>query len=640
MSTIIDFFEESVKKHSQNPYLWDKKSGKYEPVTYGETFVLVRKFAAGLLKIGINKGDRLVLLSEGRSEWVVSELGMLYIGAINVPLSVKLAEPSEILFRIEHSGARMIIVSQSQLKKILSLISKTSKVEKIIVLDEMEFYNRNEVSFHQIMKIGEDYLSEKPDILDSIRNSIAPHDFATICYTSGTTADPKGIVLTHRNYTANVQQSLSLIDIPPHFITLLILPWDHSFTHTCGIYTVMKTGASIAAVQTGKSSMESLKNIPINIKEIRPHFLMSVPALAKNFKKNIENGVNSQGKIFSWLFRTGLKISYLYNGNGFDRGKGWRFLLKPLITFFDKLIYSKVRKGFGGRLEFFVGGGALLDIELQRFFYAIGIPMMQGYGLTEAAPVISSNALKKHKLGSSGVVASYMELKICDEKKQELPQGEKGEIVIRGENVMAGYWQNIETTNQSVVDGWLHTGDMGYLDKDGFLYVLGRFKSLLIGDDGEKFSPEGIEEAIIAQSPFIDQCMMYNNQNPYTVALIVPNKEALKRWLNEKHQHHHQFEGLNKEDALLKLIESEVSEYRTGKKFGHMFPQRWIPVAIGITDEPFTEENQLINSTLKLVRGKVIERYKNRIEYLYSVEAKNICNNLNNNSLRNFLENS
>jgi long-chain acyl-CoA synthetase len=333
----------------------------------------------------------------------------------------------------------------------------------------------------------------------------------------------------------------------------------------------------------------------------------------------------------SALFSFGLKVAYTYNNLGFDKGCGWRFILKPIYALMDKILFSKIRENFGGRLQFFVGGGALLDIELQRFFYAIGIPMMQGYGLTEASPVISANDMRKHKLGSSGLPVKPMEIKICDDKGNVLPAGEKGEIVIRGGNVMAGYWDNPEATAQTIVDGWLHTGDMGYLDKDGFLYVMGRFKSLLIGDDGEKYSPEGIEEAFMAQSPFIEQCMLFNNQNPYTVALVVPNKEALKRWLREKHHHahHHSIDISDEKKAVLKLIELEINEYRTGNKYGNMFPQRWLPAAIAVLDEPFTEDNQMINSTMKLVRGKVVDFYKNRIEYLYTSEAKNIFNEQN-----------
>ncbi len=315
-----------------------------------------------------------------------------------------------------------------------------------------------------------------------------------------------------------------------------------------------------------------------------------------------------------------------YNGIGWDKGKGLRIFLLPVYKLFDLIIFKKIRANFGGRLQFFIGGAALLDIELQKFFYAIGVPMLQGYGLTEASPVISGNSLQRHKLGSSGFLVKYLDLKICDEDGNQLPAGEKGEIVIRGENVMKGYWKNEKSTNETIRDGWLHTGDLGYLDEDGFLYVMGRFKSLLISDDGEKYSPEGIEETITDRSPFIDQMMLYNNQNKYTSTLLVPNKEALSRWAAANNINVNEPEGIK---AVLKNIESVIDQYKPGGAHENLFPSRWLPSAIGILEEPFNQENNLVNSTGKVVRGKIVELYRDRIDYLYLPEAKNIDNSVN-----------
>jgi len=626
MITIIDFFEESVNKFSENIYLWEKKSGQYKGLTYKETQTEVYRFAAGLMVLGVEKGDRIALLSEGRNDWVISELGILYTGAVNVPLSVKLTEPSEIKFRLVHSGAKMVIASGNQLEKIRNIKNEIDKNLQIIVLDDIVNSEANEISYSEVKKMGDSFLSNHRNSFEERYRSVKPDDYANLCYTSGTTADPKGIILSHRNYTANVEQAYSLMTIPSYYKTLLILPWDHSFAHTAGLYCFMGKGASIASVEVGKSSMETLKNIPLNIKEIQPSLLLSVPSLAKNFRKNIEKAIRDKGKFTESLFNFALNIAYKYNGIGWDRGKDIKILLKPLVWLFDKILFAKVRLAFGGKLKFFIGGGALLDIELQRFFYAIGIPMYQGYGLSEASPIISSNSEFKHKLGSSGYLVNNLELKICDDDGNELPVGQKGEIVIKGENVMKGYWLNDEATSKTIKNGWLYTGDMGYLDNDGFLYVMGRFKSLLIADDGEKYSPEGIEEAFVNQSKIIDQCMLYNNQNPYTVALVVPNKEALKRYLKENNL------DLNDEKTYVtacSLIENEIKEYRTGGKYQSMFPQRWLPSAIGILNEPFSEDNHMMNSTLKIVRGKIVEYYKQKIEYLYTPEAKNICNNIN-----------
>ncbi|MNS75772.1 Long-chain-fatty-acid--CoA ligase FadD15 [compost metagenome] len=223
-----------------------------------------------------------------------------------------------------------------------------------------------------------------------------------------------------------------------------------------------------------------------------------------------------------------------------------------------------------------------------------------------------------------------MELKICDEQGNSLPVGQKGEIVIKGENVMMGYWKNETATADTIKNGWLHTGDLGYMDSDGFLYVLGRFKSLLIGSDGEKYSPEGIEESLVENSKFIDQVMLHNNQDAYTTALLVPNKESLKSYLRQKGLNWESEEG--KKEAI-KMLQAEVNEYKSQGKFAGIFPERWLPATFAILPEGFTEQNHFLNSTLKMVRGKITDHYQNRIEALYTAEGKNILNDENFRSL-------
>lgn len=634
MQTIIQLLESSTEKYADNPYLLEKKTDQYEALTYKETKEQVYQVAAGLLTLGIRKGDRLALISESRTDWVISELGVLHTGAVNVPLSILLKEGADLKFRLDHSDTKMVIISANNLDKINSIKKELTKLEKVILLDPKESYEKDEIFMGDVKRLGEKYLQDNHQKFLEVIKSIGPDDFANICYTSGTTADPKGIILSHRNYTANIEQTLTLMDVPEWWTTLLILPWDHAFAHTVGIYILMATGASLAAVKSGKSYLDSLKNIPGNIKEIKPVFLLSAPSLAKNLRKGIEKGIREKGKTAERLFSHALKIAYRYNGIGWNRGKGIRILLKPLYKLFDMILFKKIRAGLGGRLKFFFGGAALLDIELQRFFYAIGIPMLQGYGLSEAAPVISGNTEKKHKLGSSGHIVRNLDLKISDENGNEMPVGEKGEIVVRGENVMKGYWKNKKSTKETLRDGWLHTGDMGYLDKDGFLYVLGRFKSLLISDDGEKYSPEGIEETVTDRSPYIDHLMLYNNQNQYTSALLVPNKEALERWAKNNHVNLADTKG---QEAVLLEIESVINQYKKGGRFDHLFPSRWLPAAIAILDEPFTLDNSLLNSTGKVVRSKVVEYHKDKIDFLYTPDAKNIVNHLNMDAIKKFL---
>lgn len=624
--TLPILFEQSVAKYPNNILMWEKVRDKYIGISYKQMQKLIHNFAAGLIKLNLKKGERVALISEGRNDWVMSEMGVVFIGAINVPISVKIDELIDLKFRLSHSGCKFVIVSKRHLAKIRQIENDLPELEKIIVLDEIEDLKDNEISRNQVLKLGEEYLIENYESFNNLWKSIENDDFANICYTSGTTADPKGIILTHRNYTANVEQATALLPIPEYYSSLLILPWDHSFAHTAGIYTLMKNGASMASIQNGETPLETLKNIPINIKEIKPTFLLSVPALAKNFRKNIENGINSKGAKITKLFQKSLDIAYSYNGDGYRKGKGLSKFKKPLLKIFDKILFSKIREGFGGRLEFFIGGGALLDIELQRFFYAIGIPMFQGYGLSEAAPIISANVPAIHKMGSSGRIVKNLEVKIINEEGEELPTGESGEIICKGENVMAGYWNNAKATTETLKDGWLYTGDLGYLDEDGFLYVLGRFKSLLIGSDGEKFSPEGIEEAIVDQSRFIEQVMIYNNQSPYSICLLYPNVSEILKEIKKLNLSVDTDEG---KDAVFSIIQSEIDKYKKGGEFEGMFPERWLPASIGILGEGFTEENKFLNSTLKMVRGKITEFYINRIEYLYTSVGKNINNEHN-----------
>lgn len=620
--TIIDLFESSVEKYGAKTFLLEKRHHKFEPTTYAETRELALETGAGLAAIGIRPKDKVAILSEGSNAWIISELGLFYAGAISVPLSVKLEESNDLLFRLRHAEVRAIFVSKYQLPKIRRIRAELPELEHVIVLGHIAL-EPGETAYGTLKRLGRDYLSKhRPEFL-AIGQSIRNDDYATITYTSGTTADPKGVVLTHRNYTANVEQSLSRIDIPSYFRTLIILPLDHCFAHVVGFYIMIACGASVATVKVGATPMETLKNIPQNIREVQPHFLLSVPALAKNFRKNIESSIRAKGAFTERLFRLALRTAYAYNADGYSRGTGWRVLLKPFVALFDLLLFHRIRQAFGGCLRFFVGGGALLDIELQRFFYAIGIPMFQGYGLSEATPVISTNSPKYHwhRFGSSGKILIPLELKIVDEAGRELPRGEKGEIIIRGENVMAGYWKNPEATAETVRDGWLHTGDMGYVSQDEFLYVLGRFKSLLIASDGEKYSPEGMEESIVSNSPYIDQIIIHNNQSPFTGAIVVPNGEALRRELEAR--------GVAPEEraaAAADLLGAEIDRFRAGGDHAGEFPERWLPAGLAIVDEAFTEQNGLVNSTMKVVRGKVEEHFRPRLEYLYTSEGKVLRN--------------
>lgn len=612
-TTIIDFVNEYVDKYQNDTYLREKVDGVWTETSFIKTRDEARLIAAGFMALGLNKGDKVSLLAEARPMWVIAEFGILFAGGVDVPLSYKLESDYDLTFRINHSDSRFIVASEMEIEKVRRVIAQCPAIEKVIVMDDIPL-QEGEIYLKDVRESGVKFIEEHPGELEARMASVGPDDYANISYTSGTTADPKGILLTHRNYTANVAQGASVINIDRGDIMLIILPMDHCFAHVAGFYTMMSYGGSIATVP-GKTPQAQLRNILPTMKEIKPQVMLTVPAISRSFKKAIENGVKAKGKTTEKLYNIALKNARAYYKDYYNQG-GAQFWRKPLVKLFDKIIFSKIRETFGGKMKFCVGGGALLDIELQRYFCAIGMPTFQGYGLSEATPIICSNAPGFARFGSSGRIVSPMECTIRDDENRILPNGQTGEIVIKGENVMAGYWKNPEATAETIVDGWLHTGDRGYICKEDprYLYVTGRFKSLLISSDGEKYSPEGYEDNLAVVSKYIDNVILHNNQSPYTIVLVVPNKEALRA------------AAPGDKEAQLRLIQADVDSYRKGGIRAGQFPEKWLPTAIVVCEEPFTEKNGLVNSTGKVVRGKVEKHFEKRIEYAYTPEGKQLIN--------------
>ncbi|MBR6245863.1 MAG: AMP-binding protein [Bacteroidales bacterium] len=627
--TIIDFVEKYTRKYPDHVYLKQKPGSEWVETTFKQTREQAWRIGAGLMALGVEKGDKVALLSEGRTMWVIAELGAMYAGMTDVPLSVNLGDGQDLVFRINHSESQWVLVSAYQLPKIRKILPECPQIKKIIVFDDafcdLTELSDNEIFMSEVQKLGEEFLATRKADFEERMHSVGPDDYANISYTSGTTADPKGILLTHRNYTANVEQGSSVISIQEGATMLIILPLDHCFAHVAGMYTLMMYGANMAFVPPGKTSLATLKNIPMSIRETRPHVMLSVPALSNNFKKNIESGIKAKGPTVQKLYNFALNNAIKYNKEYYNRGGVLNLWRKPLMALFDKLIFKNVRESFGGRMQFFVGGGALLDINLQRYFCAIGMPVFQGYGLSEATPIICANSTGHAIFGSSGRIVKPMDCKICDADGNEVPIGQKGEIVVRGENVMAGYWKNPKATADTVIDGWLHTGDMGYIcpfDPE-FLYVVGRFKSLLISSDGEKYSPEGFEDSLTAVSKYINQVVLHNNQDPYTMVLIVPDKDALREYAKAAGADPATDEG---KKLMLSKIQDEINSYKKGGANAGLFPEKWLPSAVVICEEPYTIANKMMNSTNKIVRGKVEEHYADRIAYSYTPEGKDLYN--------------
>jgi len=620
--TIIDFVEHYTRKFADRTFLHEKVGDEWEKTSYRQTRIEAHILAAGLMDMGVQKGDKVALLSEGRKAWILGELGLLYAGACNVPLSVKLEQKSDLLFRLQHSEAKFILVSKGQLSKIRAIRSECPLLKHVIIFDHIENLEEGELFIGDLYTKGVDIMNSHPEILEERYSSIAPDDIATISYTSGTVSNPKGVLLTHRNYTANVEQTRSVMLFPDRSKMLLILPLDHCYAHVAGMYLSMSYGCSIGTVPGN-----SLRNIPMAIRELRPNMMLSVPTITKNFKKNIEARMREAGKVSSFLFNFFINLSEDYWREGYNAQKKKQAWKRPLMRLGDRLFFSKIRNGFfGGEMKFFVSGAAYLDMDQQRFFYAIGIPVMQGYGLSEATPIVSTNDIsRRHVLGTCGMTVRPMEIQIRDEAGNILPIGQKGEICIKGENVMAGYYKNPEATAAAIEDGWLHTGDMGYMWDEDFLCVTGRFKSLLISADGEKYSPEQIEETITSRSKYIDQIILYNSQSPYTIAFVVPNRDNLYAYLAKFRPGVDPASPAGRKICLEKL-QGVFDSYKIGQINYGAFPERWLPAAFIVIKEHFSLSNGQMNASAKVVRHKVEECYADRMKFAFTPEGKSMVN--------------
>lgn len=615
----------AVLKYPNDPYLSSKGNMGWMRTTFKEAQIKSRKLASSFLELGLKKGDKVSILSEAKTDWIISEFAALYAGGVSVPLSIKLL-PEEVPFRVNHSDSGFFIISENTLEKVISQWEKyENKNLKLIILDnpsdkiskqctQYSFDEGNLFYIEDLYKLGAEKLDSNESVLRKIEEDTEEDQVVTISYTSGTTGNPKGIMLTHLNYHSNSHAAVSTFQIKENIATLLILPTDHSFAHTVGIYTALVKGLSLHFVDARGGSVNALKNIPKNLVEAESNFLLTVPALTSNFIQKFKDGIKAKGPFIEGIFNRGVQAAILRNGDGFSKpGLGVQAATWFNASLAEKLIFRKLRLIFGPKIEFFVGGGALLDIKQQQFYKAIGIPVYQGYGLTEATPIISTNTPFNHKMGTSGKVLEGIICRICDESGKELPKGEKGEIVIKGDNVMKGYYKNESATQETIKNGWLHTGDLGFMDEDDFLVVVGREKALLISEDGEKYSPEEIEEAIVNSAACIDQIMIYNDHEKYTTALVTINKKALEDMIQRYE--------IKSYEALNQRLKKDMLSFSKQKEFEGKFPGKWIPSNFQVLEEPFTEENKMINSTLKMVRHKITETYQDRLDLMYGTKA-------------------
>jgi len=636
--TILRMLDEAAAKWPSAPYALRKSDAGFTAVTFSEARARSREFAAWLLSAGFHRGDAAAILAEGSPEWIMGEFGLVMAGCVSVPLSVKLLG-EEIPFRLNHSEAKAILTTKNQLKKVLGSFAQVENTAiRVVYLDDDPEAARSlaaesgvcadrVIGFDEALAAGRAALPSVSAALDRSIEAVAEDDTVTICYTSGTTGNPKGIMLTHLNYWTNCHDGIEVIRIPEGWRSLIILPVDHSFAHTAGLYTALVCCIALYFLDTRGGGVAALRNIPVNLLEANPHFLFTVPALSGNFMKKIVAGVEAKGGIVEKLFKAGIRAGIAYNGNGFDRpplGVRLRAFLPYRLA--GLVVFRTVRrKAFGTSLRFAVGGGALLDVKQQEFFAALGMPVYQGYGLTEATPIISTNAPNRHRFGTSGVLMPSIEVKIVKADGTEAGVGETGEIVMRGGSVMKGYYKNPEATANALRDGWLYTGDLAFLDRDRFLVVVGREKALLIAEDGEKYSPEEIEEAVTFSTDVIDQVMAWCDQKKYTAALVALDTGRVEALVKAR--------GIASAEDLAKALQEEFTRYRTDPK-AKKVQANWMPAVFQVVPGGFGEKNGTVNSMMKLVRHRVVELHRDLLDYSYTAEGSRTVNPRNVATLR------
>ena len=634
---IIHLLHRAADIYGDRPYASHKSGDSWKTYSYRQIKDHAQAISASLLDLGLKKGHHAAILSEGSPMWIMAEYSLLNIGMVSVPLSVKLL-PEELPFRLNHSDSKAIFTSKNHLEKVLKILSELENKDLyIIYMDEDEDHFRNELSKYGIADARGiflwDMLAQSGNLQEEVKTTLKEHfegiqedDVVNISYTSGTTGNPKGIMLTHLNYYTNAKDGISMFRLKEGFRTLVILPVDHSFAHTVALYGALYKALDLYFLDARGGVANALKNIPVNLKEVKPDFLLTVPALSGNFMNKMKEGVREKGNLIYSIFEKGLRAGMKRNGDGFHKPG----FITQVLTYFpyklaSTLIFRKLSAVFGGNISYMVGGGALLDIKQQQFYYAIGSPVFQGYGLTEAAPIISANTPFVHKMGTSGKLMPSLTCKIMKDEVTEAKKGESGEIVIRGDNVMKGYYKNEDATAKTIVDGWLWTGDLGHFDEDDFLVVTGRNKALLISEDGEKYSPESIEEAIVNASEMIHQAMIYNDHKKYTTAVVTldPAKAVKLR-------------GKGEEEAL-ELIRKDLNSFKNDPAYANKFPAKWTPSYFYVAPEPFSEENKMVNSTMKMVRYKIVEKHKEKIDRMYDAGAADKTREINLQSVRSIL---
>ncbi|MBL7069059.1 MAG: long-chain fatty acid--CoA ligase [Candidatus Omnitrophica bacterium] len=596
MNTIISIIKQNIEDYSDKPILKYKEKAKFKDITWRELNKTVRLTTCALLDMGVRIGDRIAILSENRPEWVYADLAILSCNAVTIPIYTS-NTAKDIEYILKDSGAEIIFVSTYDgLQKVLSIAGDTS-LKRIISFKEKPSPDPLVTEFKDLLSAGKEKLQAYSSVLDQRAKSVGPDDVVTIIYTSGSTGPPKGVMLTNRNFVSNCRASSEAIGISQRDRYLSFLPLSHVFERMGGYYMFLINASQIAYTQSRDTILDDAKRLS-------PTLIYGVPRFFEKVYAQILNkaigGSRIKKNIFFWGYRIG-RACMLRR----IRKRRVPFYLAAQKLIITNRISKKLKKSFGGRLRFFVSGGAPLSKEIAYFFLSFDILILEGYGLTESSPVIAVNRADNYKIGTVGLPVPGVTVKIAPD----------GEIMAKGPNIMKGYYHLYKDTESTVKDGWLYTGDIGHLDKDGFLVVTDRKKDIIVTSGGKNVSPSEVETHIKADR-YIEDILIYGDKKKYLSALVIPDFENLKKYADFKKIRSKEIKELVEDESVRDFIRRRIEE-----KEKDLPPFARVKKFI-ILDKKLTQDHGELTPTLKIKRREVTAKYKDLLDSLYEDDIK------------------
>ncbi|MFQ5876309.1 MAG: AMP-dependent synthetase/ligase [Acidobacteriota bacterium] len=589
--TLCDILENLERRYRKPALLRYKSGGEWKEISTEGFVSTVRALGAGLISLGVRRGDRVAILSENRPEWTAFDHAILGIGAVNVPIYPTL-HAGQVRYILDNSQSRVLILSTpAQLEKVAPVLGALPRLDRLVVMDPPESLPAGAMSWADLLRDGEAALAVSPGRFEEERSRVAPGDLASVLYTSGTTGEPKGVMLTHGNFASNVNATLSAIPFSSGDEALSFLPLTHVFERMVE-FTYLAAGATI-------SFAESIETVPQNIAEIRPTVVASVPRLFEKLRARVLDTVRSSPAVRRWIFAGALAVGRR-RARAMLAGRPASLPVRLLHPLTDHLVFAKLRERIGGRLRFFISGGAPLGREVAEFLYAAGIRVLEGYGLTETSPVVAVNTLERTRLGTVGPLIPGVEVRIAED----------GEILVRGPNVMKGYFRDEQATREAIRDGWFHTGDIGHLDPDGFLAITDRKKEILKTSGGKMIAPQPIEN-LLSGDRFISQAVLIGDRRRFVSALIAPDPRWIESYAKHKGIAYSSPSELLENPQILELYRRRIEARMQGlSNFEKVKKFRLLP-------RELSQETGELTPTLKIKRRVVEKKYADLIESMY-----------------------